>query len=112
MVITNVENLSRSGQPDDVLRKLGRVVSAYLRSAKRCKIGITRHPAMRAHNYSMAGLRYSRMSLIYVTTSHHHAQYVERHLIARYRRWIDNIREGGGGPTRGPGLRYVYLMTR
>lgn len=109
-MITWLEDYARVGWPSSQTT-LRRRVSAFVRTgrSKRFKVGLTNKPAVRAGQYSHAGLPYTRMVLLYKTTSHKHAQRIESWLIDLYKNRCDNLRGGGAGPNAS-GLKYVYVV--
>jgi hypothetical protein len=102
------------GWPSDavVLRRLQRRVSAYIRvgRARRVKIGLTNHPAMRAAQHNLKKHRYWRMVVIYATRSRKNAGKMERWLIEHYGNRSDNLRKGGAGKYPKTAWKYVYVL--
>ena len=95
----------RTGNFDEVFESLCASISWYARNSPNYKIGITANPETRSDFY---GNEYDEMILLYRTSSERYVRAMERKLIDRFSRTIDNL-IGGGGGRLGSGPYYLYI---
>jgi hypothetical protein len=99
-----------TGHPQDIVSDVLRSISAYTREDRvtAFKIGITNNPERRfkeAYDHY-----YSKMAVVYRSTSINNVAQLEHELIEHNRELADNIISGGGGREgRPPHFMYVVM---
>lgn len=100
-----------TGHPKNLLPNLKRSISQYANSASYIKIGITCNPRARWNRHKKNDPRWSKMIVVYRSTSLKHTRLIEAELV----NWTQDRGEscnliGGGGGNFGNGLQYVYFL--
>lgn len=100
-----------TGRPQDVVSDVLRSISAYTRvdRVSAFKIGITNDPERRFRE-EYAGW-YSKMAVVYRSSSKENVRQLERELIEHNREIADNIISGGGGRDSNPPY-FMYVVMR
>ena len=102
------------GWPSQLDERMKRRIGAYTKNASAFKIGITNWPERRKREYERTNPRhYSKMIVLYSTSSRSNAGHMERQLINHNwdRLELRNEIGGGGGPY-GEGWYYLYIVRR
>jgi len=100
-----------TGLPKDILPNLKRSISQYANNASYIKIGITCNPRVRWNCHKKNDQNWSKMVVVYRSTSLKYTRRIERELID----WTYDRKEswnfiGGGGGDFSAGLQYVYFL--
>lgn len=101
-----------TGYPSNVVSSLNRRIGQYKRNYNYLKVGITGRPPTDRWNEHVRIRKWSRMIILYQTSSINFANTMETWLVDNH--WDDlvNQRRGGGSELSPTGNNYVYLLLK
>lgn len=107
-----IEFKPHTGAPGNAIETLNRAIGQYIRNYRLVKIGITgRDPQIRFDEH-LRDRKWSRMVVIYETSSINFANTIENWLIEFHWDYLINQKEGGRNYLSPKGKNYAYVLLK
>jgi hypothetical protein len=107
-----VEYNEVSGSLNNVIETLNRKIGQYKANHTKIKIGITGRDPQQRFNEHLKTISWSRMVVIYETSSHNFANTIEKWLVEQHFDELVNQKQGGGSELSYEGKNYVYVLMK
>ncbi len=112
MASKTVEYNEVSGSPNNVIETLNRKIGQYKANYTKIKIGITGRNPQHRFNEHLKNINWTRMVVIYETSSHNFANTIENWLVDQHFDELLNQKQGGGSELSYDGQNYVYVLMK